>query len=192
LSSPERALSAANLPEAIDEIKRWATEQGLRGATARDLFEGYCRRLEAHGFALMRAYVSTQTLHPQWTGYGYTWKREWQSVREQQFARGGPVSQEWLASPFYALIQRSQGGEKKVWLRRRLELGPDQRDFPLLSISTTREPRTISASDSGSGRTPTPRTGLVFSIPSRPIVPAGSMTRKSSSCTQPCRNCRSR
>ena len=42
----------------------------------------------------MRAYVSTQTLHPQWTGYGYTWKREWQSVREQQFARGGPVSQE--------------------------------------------------------------------------------------------------
>ena len=67
LSSPERALSAANLSEAIDEIKQWATEQGLRGATARDLFEGYCRRLEAHGFALMRAYVSTQTLHPQWT-----------------------------------------------------------------------------------------------------------------------------
>ena len=116
-SSPERALSAANLPEVVDEIKRWATKQGLRGAIARDLFEGYCRRLEAHGFPLMRAYVSTQTLHPQWTGYGYTWKREWQSVREQQFARGGPVSQEWLASPFYALIQRSQGGENKVWMR---------------------------------------------------------------------------
>ena len=95
----------------------------MRGATARDLFEGYCRRLEAHGVELMRAYVSTQTLHPQWTGYGYTWRREWQSVREQQFARGGPVSQEWLASPFYALIQRSQGGEKKVWLRRHLERG---------------------------------------------------------------------
>ncbi len=80
----------------------------------------------------MRAYVSTQTLHPQWTGYGYTWKHEWQAVREQQFARGGPVSQEWLASPFYALIQRSQAGENKVWMRRRLELGPDQRDFPAL------------------------------------------------------------
>jgi adenylate cyclase len=132
LSSPERALSAANLSEAVDEIKLWATEQGLRGATARDLFEDYCRRLDAHGFELMRAYVSTQTLHPQWTGYGYTWKREWQSVREQQFARGGPISQEWLASPFYALIQRSQAGEKKVWLRRRLELGPGQRDFPAL------------------------------------------------------------
>jgi adenylate cyclase len=132
LSSPGRAISAANLREAVDEIKLWANEQGLRGATARDLFEGYCRRLEAHGFELMRAYVSTQTLHPQWTGYGCTWRREWQSVREQQFARGGPVSQEWLASPFYALIRRSQLGEKNVWLRRRLELGPDQRDFPAL------------------------------------------------------------
>ena len=50
----------------------------------------------------MRAYVSTQSLHPQWTGYcSHTWKREWQSVREQHSARGGPVSQEWLASPFY-------------------------------------------------------------------------------------------
>jgi adenylate cyclase len=53
-------------------------------------------------------------------------------VREQQFARGGPVSQEWLGSPFYALIQRSQAGEKKVWMRRRFELGPGQRDFPAL------------------------------------------------------------
>ena len=39
LSSPGRALSAANLPEAAEEIKLWATEQGLRGATARDLFD---------------------------------------------------------------------------------------------------------------------------------------------------------
>jgi hypothetical protein len=109
LSSPERALSVANLTKAVDEIKRWATEQGLRGATARDLFEGYCRRLEAHGFTLMRAYVSTRTLHPQWTGYGYTWRRELRSVREQQFARG-PISQEWLSSPFNALIQRSASG----------------------------------------------------------------------------------
>ncbi len=79
----------------------------------------------------MRAYVSTQTLHPQWSGYGYTWRRDLNSVREQQFARG-PVSQEWLSSPFYALIQRSRAGEKNPCLRRRLELGPDQRDFPAL------------------------------------------------------------
>src|SRR5208337_2269742 len=50
--------------------------------------------------------VSTQTLHPQWSGYGYTWRRDLNSVREQQFARG-PVSQEWLSSPFNALIERA-------------------------------------------------------------------------------------
>jgi adenylate cyclase len=53
------------------------------------------------------------------------------SVREQQYARG-PVSREWLSSPFNALIERSRAGEKNPWLRRRLELGPDQRDFPAL------------------------------------------------------------
>ncbi len=123
--------TSAALAERAAELNAWATEQGLRGAAARELFEGYCRKLGAFGFELLRAYVSTQTLHPQWSGYGYTWRREWQSVREQQFARG-PVSEEWLRSPFYALVQRSAAGEKKAWLRRRLELGPEQRDFPAL------------------------------------------------------------
>jgi adenylate cyclase len=98
---------------------------------AGELFDGYCQRLSAMDAVIMRAYVSTQTLHPQWTGYGYTWRRELRSVREQQFARG-PISQEWLSSPFNALIQRSLAGEKNPWLRRRLELGPEQRDFPAL------------------------------------------------------------
>jgi hypothetical protein len=69
-------------------------------------------------FVIMRAHVSTQTLHPRWTGY--TWRREFSSVREQQFARG-PVSHEWIGSPFNALIQRSLAGEKK--LDERLRLG---------------------------------------------------------------------
>jgi adenylate cyclase len=53
-------------------------------------------------------------------------------VREQQFARG-PISNEWMSSPFNALIQRSLAGERKPWLRHRLELGPEQRDFPALA-----------------------------------------------------------
>ncbi len=119
------------LAESALELNAWATEEGLRGATASELFDGYCRRLSAMDFVILRAYVATQTLHPLWSGYGYTWRRELNSVREQQFARG-PVSQEWLTSPFHALIQRSIAGEKNPWLRRRLELGPEQRDFPAL------------------------------------------------------------
>ena len=116
LPREEGNLGEAELAESAVELNAWATEEGLRGATARELFDGYCRRLSATGFVLMRAYVSTQTLHPQWSGYGYTWRRELNSVREQQFARG-PVSQEWLSSPFHALIRRSRAGEKNPWLR---------------------------------------------------------------------------
>ena len=111
LSSEEGNLRLAELAQPAVELNAWVTEEGLRGATAGELFDGYCQRLSAMDFVIMRAYVSTQTLHPQWTGYGYTWRRELRSVREQQYARG-PISQEWLSSPFNALIQRSLAGEK--------------------------------------------------------------------------------
>jgi len=132
ISSEEGNLCLAELAQRAVELNAWVTEEGLRGATAAELFDGYCQRLSAMDVVIMRAYVSTQTLHPQWTGYGYIWRRELKSVREQQFARG-PISQEWLSSPFNALIQRSLAGEKNPWLRRRLELGPEQRDFPALA-----------------------------------------------------------
>ena len=122
----------AELAQHAVELSAWVTEEGLRGATAGELFDGYCQRLSAMNVVIMRAYVSTQTLHPQWTGYGYTWRRELRSVREQQFARG-PISQEWLSSPFNALIQRSLDGDKNPRSRLRLELGPEQRDFPALA-----------------------------------------------------------
>ena len=111
LLSEESNFRLAELAQHTVELNAWVTEEGLRGATAGELFDGYCRRLSAVDVVIKRAYVSTQTLHPQWTGYGYTWRRELRSVREQQFARG-PISQEWLSSPFNALIQRSVAGEK--------------------------------------------------------------------------------
>ena len=88
ISSEEGNLSLAELAQRALELNAWVTEEGLRGATAGGLFDGYCQRLSALDVVVMRAYVSTQTLHPQWTGYGYTWRREFSSVREQQFARG--------------------------------------------------------------------------------------------------------
>ena len=78
----------AELAQRAVELNAWVTEEGLRGATAAELFDEYCQRLSAMDVVIMRAYVSTQTLHPQWTGYGYTWLRELRSVREQQYAPG--------------------------------------------------------------------------------------------------------
>src|SRR5208283_5947620 len=106
LPGDESDARVVEFAESAVELNAWATEEGLRGATARELFDGYCRRLSASRVVMVRAYVSTQTLHPQWSGYGYTWRRDLNSVREQQFARG-PVSQEWLSSPFNALIERA-------------------------------------------------------------------------------------
>jgi adenylate cyclase len=116
----------------IVDLHIWAMQEGLRGATAGELFDGYCQRLVVDGTPLLRAYVSTQTLHPQWSGYGYTWRRELNSVHYQQYARRGEASEPWLASPFFAVITRARAGEPNPWLRRRLELGPEQRDFPVL------------------------------------------------------------
>ena len=104
------------------ELHVWTMREGLRGATAGDLFDGYCQRLVASGCALWRAHVSTQTLHPQWGGYGYTWRRELNAVHAQQFVRGS-APQEWLDSPFHAVVSRAYAGEDNPSIRRRLELG---------------------------------------------------------------------
>ena len=113
------------------ELHVWTMREGLRGATAGDLFDGYCQRLVASGCALWRAHVSTQTLHPQWGGYGYTWRRELNAVHAQQFVRGS-APQEWLDSPFHAVVSRAYAGEDNPSIRRRLELGPAHRDYPAL------------------------------------------------------------
>jgi adenylate cyclase len=74
-----------------------------------------------------------ETLHPQWSGYGYTWRRDLNAIEPAQYAHGSTEESDWLTSPFYHLIDRARGGEESVSMRRRLETGPDQRDFPVLA-----------------------------------------------------------
>ena len=113
-SSEEGNLRLAELAQHAVELNAWVTEEGLRGATAGELFDGYCQRLSAMDVVIMRAYVSTQTLHPQWTGYGYTWRRELRSVREQQlpgvpFRRSGWVAPSMRLSSDHSLAKRILG-----------------------------------------------------------------------------------
>ena len=116
----------------VADLYVWTMEAGLHGATAAELFDGYCQRLVVAGLALLRGYVATQTLHPQWAGYGYTWHRRLNTVREQQYPRENSRSSEWLQSPFAHLIERALAGEAVPTLRRHLTEGPEQRDFPAL------------------------------------------------------------
>ena len=116
----------------IIETHIWAVREGLRGADAYHLFDGYCQRLVVDGTPLWRAYTSMQTLHPQWRGYGYTWRRDLNAIEPRQYAHGGQDEPSWVNSPLFSLINRARGGEADPSMRRRLEAGPDQRDFPVL------------------------------------------------------------
>ncbi len=116
----------------IIETHIWAVREGLRGATAYELFDGYCQRLVIHGAPLWRAHTSMETLHPQWSGYGYTWRRDLNAIEPQQYAHGNDAAENWVTSPFFDLIRRAQEGEANPSMRRRLSEGPAQRDFPVL------------------------------------------------------------
>jgi adenylate cyclase len=118
----------------IIELHVWAVRQGLLAATAEELFDGFCRRLVSTGVPLWRSYAAMRTLHPQWGGYGYSWRRELDAIEPQQFGREpGP---NWLQSPFAYLIRQAQttAGDGNPWLHRRWRLiGPGaQLDFPVL------------------------------------------------------------
>jgi adenylate cyclase len=110
----------------------WAVREGLKGAEAYQLFDGYCQRLVIHGTPLWRAHCAMETLHPQWSGYGFTWRRELNAIAPEQYVHGSMVEADWLASPFQHLIDRALAGEDNPSMRRRLCTGPDQRDFPVL------------------------------------------------------------
>jgi adenylate cyclase len=116
----------------IIETHIWAVREGLRGTGAYDLFDGYCQRLVIHGVPLWRGFVGMETLHPQLSGYGYTWRRDLNAIQPEHYARGDFDNPAWLASPMYDLIQRARHGEDDPQMRRRLEAGAEQRDFAVL------------------------------------------------------------
>src|SRR5580704_1802487 len=120
----------------IIELHVWAVRQGLLGIGAAELFEGFCGRLALAGVRLWRASAAMRTLHPQWGGYSYTWRRDLNSIEPAQFERGDDRRRVWLTSPFAFLVAQAQTrpGDADPWLhlRRRLT-GPEaQLDFPVL------------------------------------------------------------
>ena len=120
----------------IVALHTWVVREGIRGAGAAELFDGLCQRLVIAGVALWRAFVGMPTLHPQWGGYSYTWRRDLNAIEPAQFGRGYEYEQIVLKSPFGQLIRQmentGQEGEPWLHLRRRLA-GPDAKlDFSIL------------------------------------------------------------
>ena len=136
MSGPRTLSYDAPLGRRIVELHIWAVRQGLLGIGAAELFDGFCRRIIAAGIPLWRGYTAMETLHPQWGGYGYTWRRDLNAIEPGHFERTtyrGPV---WFDSPFAYLVNRRnapvEGSHPWRHLRRRLA-GPEaQLDFLIL------------------------------------------------------------
>jgi adenylate cyclase len=120
----------------IVEFHMWVVREGIRGAAADALFDGLCQRLVSAGVPLWRAFIGMPTLHPQWGGYSYNWRRDFNAIEPSQFGRGYEYEQILLNSPFGYLIRQMENSaqERDSWLhlRRRLA-GPEAVfDFPIL------------------------------------------------------------
>ena len=120
----------------IVELHMWVVREGIRGAAASTLFAGLCQRLVIAGVPLWRGFIGMPTLHPQWGGYSYTWRRDLNAIEPSQFGRGYEYEQILQNSPFGHLIRQmensDQEGDPWLQLRRRLT-GPEARlDFPIL------------------------------------------------------------
>ena len=120
----------------IIDLHVWLIDQGLHGASTETLFDGLCQRLVIAGVPLWRGFAGMRTLHPQWAGYTYTWRRDLNAIEPAQVERSDAYERDLANSPFAGLITRAEAGvEAGQWprLRRRLT-GPDaQYDFAVLS-----------------------------------------------------------
>lgn len=127
---------AGALGRQIVELHTWVVREGIRGAAADALFDSLCQRFVIAGVPLWRAFAGMPTLHPQWGGYSYTWRRDLNAIEPGQFGRGYEYEQILQNSPFGHLIRQMENSAEEedpwLYLRRRL-VGPEARlDFPIL------------------------------------------------------------
>jgi adenylate cyclase len=120
----------------VVELHVWAVSEGLCGVAADALFDGFCQRLVIARVPLWRGYAAMNTLHPQWGGYSYTWRRDLNAIEPGQFERALYRRRGWFDSPFAYLLSQPNAFSEKAnpWLhlRRRLT-GPEAKlDFPIL------------------------------------------------------------
>ena len=164
----------------IVELHIWAVSEGLRGAAADRLFDGFCQRLVTAGLPLWRGYAALQTLHPQWAGYSYTWRRDLNAIEPEQLERGEEYEQSVLTSPFYLLISEARAARDGMigrHLRRRLAGPAAQLDFPILEQFAAAGPPIISRRSSASAR------GLMRHAVPGSAIPSRQTGRKASGMT---------
>ena len=169
------------LERQIVELHTWVVREGIRGAAADALFDSLCQRFVIAGVPLWRAFAGMPTLHPQWGGYSYTWRRDLNAIEPGQFGRGYEYEQILENSPFGYLIRQIEDSSSRGkslaapasasrWTRGKTRFSDSQGVSPPPALPI------ISRRSSNSARTGTPLAAPASAIRSRPTVPADSAT----------------
>ena len=108
-------------------ISAWLVNEGLRGATATALLQGFCERLVAAGIPLQRAHMSLRALHPVLGAVGFDWHRDGSCTNPEEYARVSAPLEQWHKSPFYYMLQNGM-----LELRERLIDANEASRFPVL------------------------------------------------------------
>jgi adenylate cyclase len=108
------------------ELGAWIAHRALEGATEIAVLEGLCERLNVAGVRVARVAVAGNLLDPVFDARLLRWSFHEGGV-EEVFARDMAETDEWLRSPFNAILQ----GKADV-LRRRLGETYARSEFPML------------------------------------------------------------
>ncbi|MEQ9639897.1 MAG: adenylate/guanylate cyclase domain-containing protein [Alphaproteobacteria bacterium] len=109
-------------------LTEWITREGLRGADAADLLQGFCERLVAAGVPLLRSHVAQSARHPVLGGIGFNWHRDGTKTPREGYDHTPTPREQWRSSPFYFMMREGQ-----PVLRRDLRQPRASGEFPLLA-----------------------------------------------------------
>jgi adenylate cyclase len=109
----------------IDRIEDWLIGQALHSPNIPEMFGELCNRLTQCGVPVQRAVLAWRTLHPLIRAETARWESG-SKIHHEQFAHSDELGDNWTNSPMRSALE-----DRKVFLRRRLEGGNAELDFPL-------------------------------------------------------------
>ncbi|MEJ8475756.1 adenylate/guanylate cyclase domain-containing protein [Roseibium algae] len=109
----------------IDHVEDWLIGEALQSPDMPIMFGELCNKLRDCGLTIERALLGWSTLHPLIEAETVYWENTG-DVRHRQIEHSDEDTEEWLSSPVRSLIH-----SPKTFLRRRLEGGNAELDFPL-------------------------------------------------------------
>lgn len=111
----------------VSDLSEWLALATVRGVGFEAMLTHVCEEMCRAGLPLARVHVSVTTLHPSFSGHGYTWVPRGEAERES-YGHEGVDSPAWRSSPFNHMM--IQGLD---FMRVRLDRPQPGADFPIFA-----------------------------------------------------------